>query len=106
MDPCPACLRLNDVMGDHAMSCGSGGERIARNYHLRDAIFEIAVAAGLAPTKEGWYQHCLATPASLRLSCPVRRGEEWRHCCRRAMQRYCAIVSPASLMLQLMDCSK
>ena len=83
MDPCPACLRLSDVMGDHAMSCGSGGERIARHNHLRDAIFEIAVVAGVAPTKEGWYQHCLATPASLRLSCPVRRGEEWRHCCRK-----------------------
>ena len=35
------------------MSCGTGGERIARHNHLRDAVFETAVAAGLAPTKEG-----------------------------------------------------
>ena len=28
-------------------------ERIARHNHLRDAVFDTAVAAGLAPTKEG-----------------------------------------------------
>ena len=51
--PCPACRRLSDVLGDHAMSCGTGGERIARHNHLRDAIFALASAAGLAPIKEG-----------------------------------------------------
>ena len=51
--PCPACLRLSDVHGDHAMCCGSGGERISRHNNLRDAIFETAVAAGLGPVKEG-----------------------------------------------------
>ena len=51
--PCPACLRLSDVHGDHAMSSGTGGERIARHNHLRDALYEMAVSAGLAPTKEG-----------------------------------------------------
>ena len=35
------------------MSCGTGGERIARHNHLRDALFEMAVSAGLGPTKEG-----------------------------------------------------
>ena len=25
--PCPACLRESDIFGDHAMCCGSGGER-------------------------------------------------------------------------------
>ena len=51
--PCPACLRPSDPRGDHAMSCGTGGERIARHNHLRDALFEMAVSAGLGPTKEG-----------------------------------------------------
>ena len=51
--PCPSCHRPNDVMGDHAMSCGVGGERISRHNHLRDALFETAQAAGLGPTKEG-----------------------------------------------------
>ena len=43
--PCPSCLRPNDTMGDHAMSCGVGGERISRHNHLRDALFDTAVAA-------------------------------------------------------------
>ena len=51
--PCPACLRPSDTYGDHAMSCGTGGERIARHNHLRDALFEMAASAALAPTKEG-----------------------------------------------------
>ena len=51
--PCPACLRLSDALGDHALCCGSGGERISRHNDLRDAIFDTAVAAGLGPVKEG-----------------------------------------------------
>ena len=51
--PCPACLRPSDCLGDHAMCCGTGGERIARHNHLRDAVFQTAVAAGLGPTREG-----------------------------------------------------
>ena len=51
--PCPACLRPSDILGDHAMCCGTGGERIARHNHLRDAVFETAAAAGLGPVKEG-----------------------------------------------------
>ena len=51
--PCPACLRHSDVFGDHALCCGSGGERISRHNALRDALFDTAVAAGLGPTKEG-----------------------------------------------------
>ena len=34
------------------MSCGTGGERISHHNHLRDALYEMAVSAGLAPTKE------------------------------------------------------
>ena len=51
--PCPACLRPSDNLGDHALCCGTGGERISRHNHLRDALYETAVAAGLGPTKEG-----------------------------------------------------
>ena len=51
--PCPACLKQSDILGDHAMNCGTGGERIARHNHLRDAIFETASQAGLGPVKEG-----------------------------------------------------
>ena len=51
--PCPACLRLSDRLGDHALCCGTGGERISRHNSLRDAFFDVAVSAGLSPTKEG-----------------------------------------------------
>ena len=50
---CPACGRQSDVLGDHGMVCGTGGERIARHNALRDALHDTAAAAGLAPTKEG-----------------------------------------------------
>ena len=43
---------LNYVYGDHAVSCGSAGERIARHNLLRDAVFQTAAAANLAPLKE------------------------------------------------------
>ena len=51
--PCPACLRDSDVYGDHAMCCGSGGERISRHNSLRDAFHDTAMAAGLGPVREG-----------------------------------------------------
>ena len=51
--PCPACLRPSDALGDHAMCCGSGCERISLHNALRDAIFDTAASAGLAPVKEG-----------------------------------------------------
>ena len=51
--PCPACLRNSDVFGDHALCCGVGGERISRHNAPRDAIFDTAAQAGLAPIKEG-----------------------------------------------------
>ena len=51
--PCPACLRESDVHGDHAMCCGSGGERISRHNNLRDALYETAGSAGLGPVREG-----------------------------------------------------
>ena len=50
---CPACPRHSDLLGDHAISCGWEGERIARHDHLRDALYHTAVCAALAPTKEG-----------------------------------------------------
>ena len=35
-----------------AISCGIGGERISRHNHLRDALFQAAVQAGLGPVRE------------------------------------------------------
>ena len=51
--PCPACLRQSDIYGDHALCCGTGGERISRHNALRDAFYDTAVSAGLGPTREG-----------------------------------------------------
>ena len=50
--PMPACHVTNDIMGDHAISCAIGGERISKHNHVRDAIFKAAVEAGLGPVRE------------------------------------------------------
>ena len=55
--PCPACLKPSDTYGDHALCCGSWGERITRHNHLRDHIHSMAAAAVLNPAKE--VQHLL-----------------------------------------------
>ena len=51
--PCPACDRLSDILGDHALGCGSQGGRIARHNLLRHALHQTAASASLAPVKEG-----------------------------------------------------
>ena len=51
--PVSTCHQLSDRMGDHAISCGSQGERTARHNHLRDILYHTAVSASLGPTKEG-----------------------------------------------------
>ena len=50
--PCPACQKPSDRFGDHAIICANDGERIARHNQLRDAVFQAAVSANLAPRKE------------------------------------------------------
>ena len=50
--PCPACKKESDRFGDHAIVCGSHGERIARHNQLRDAIYQVAASSNLAPRKE------------------------------------------------------
>jgi len=50
--PCPACQAPSDQLGDHALCCGTGGERHARHDALRDALHATAVAAALGPSKE------------------------------------------------------
>ena len=50
--PCPACHKQSDKYGDHALACGSDGERIARHNHLRDVLYGVASSANLAPRKE------------------------------------------------------
>ena len=49
---CPSCGKESDELGDHGMVCGTGGESISRHNALRDAIFDTAASAGLAPLKE------------------------------------------------------
>ena len=50
--PCIACRQQSDEFGHHAIACASKGEQIARHNHLRDALFNTAASASLAPTKE------------------------------------------------------
>ena len=50
--PCPSCHRYSDAQGNHAMCCGSGGERISRHNHLRGHLHDTATAAGLGPVRE------------------------------------------------------
>ena len=50
--PMPRCHRVNDRLGDHAVSCAVGGERIAKHNHVRDALYQTAVQAALGPSKE------------------------------------------------------
>ena len=42
-------------MGDHALCCGSHGERKARHNLLQDALYQTAVAASLAPVQESHF---------------------------------------------------
>jgi len=50
---CPACTKESDVLGDHALLCGSGGKRIDRHNHVRDALYQVAQEAGLSPAGRG-----------------------------------------------------
>ena len=38
--PAPQCRAISDDLGDHGISCGIGGECIARHNHVRDALFQ------------------------------------------------------------------
>ena len=49
---CPACLHHSDALGDHAVSCGYQGERIARHDSLRDALHAATQTACLGATRE------------------------------------------------------
>jgi hypothetical protein len=51
--PCPACGAPSDTFGDHALCCGSAGERVSRHNALRDSLYGTAVAASLGPSREG-----------------------------------------------------
>ena len=51
--PCPACGAHSDKLGDHALCCGSAGERLSRHNALRDALYSTAVSASLGPSREG-----------------------------------------------------
>ena len=51
---CPVrwCHTQAAALGDHSLSCGMGGERIARHNQVRDALYSAAEQAGLGPVKE------------------------------------------------------
>ena len=49
---CTACPILSDPAGDHAVSCGWGGERIARHNLIRDVLYNTCSSAALGPTRE------------------------------------------------------
>ena len=49
---CIACPHQSDRTGDHAISCGYEGERIARHDHLLNTLFTTCSQACLEPTKE------------------------------------------------------
>ena len=49
---CAACPAVSDTLGDHAVSCGWGGERIARHDAIRDCLFATCTQAGLGPSRE------------------------------------------------------
>jgi hypothetical protein len=71
---CPECNLCSDQHGDHAVSCGSDGDRKGRHDRLRDAIFATAQAASLAPKKEApsLIPGSLARPADVYI--PMWRG--------------------------------
>ena len=48
----PSCFQPSDKIGDHAIACGSEGERIARHNHLRDHLYNTCAIAALSPTRE------------------------------------------------------
>ena len=47
--PMPRCRMVSDRLWDHAISCGIGGERIARHNHVRDALASDGSAGGTGP---------------------------------------------------------
>ena len=49
---CMACPVMSDIEGDHAISCGWGGERITWHNALRDVLFSTCQQAALAPVRE------------------------------------------------------
>ena len=49
---CMACPHQSDPAGDHAISCGWGGERIFRHNAIRDALFNTCTQACLTPSRE------------------------------------------------------
>ena len=51
-DHCLLCDQLMDVYGDHAISCGSGGDRNYRHNALRNRIFYFCSKAKLNPKLE------------------------------------------------------
>ena len=67
--------------GDHVISCGFEGERIARHNHLRDTLYQTAVTAALAPSKED-----MALQAAMVTQAATTPGHTLTHAYNRKMQ--------------------
>ena len=49
---CVACPAMSETFGDHAVSCGWGGERTYRHNTIRDCLYTTCAQACLGPTRE------------------------------------------------------
>ena len=49
---CVACPAVSETSGDHAVSCGWGGERTNRHDAIRDCLFSTCVQSCLGPTRK------------------------------------------------------
>merc|ERR1711962_305466 len=47
-----SCSKISDSLGYHALNCAGSDTKTARHNYIRDAIFNSASEAGLAPKKE------------------------------------------------------
>ena len=48
----PCNRMVSDRMGEHAFLCGNDSERITRHNHMRHVLLQVAVQAGLGPSRE------------------------------------------------------
>ena len=71
---CPACGRMSDKYGHHAIGCAVHGERICRHNDLCNILFRTAQKANLGPAREyrGLIPGSSARPADIFLKNWVR----------------------------------
>ena len=50
--PCPTCMQIFDILGDHASCCVKGGGLVSRHNKIRNLVDKFATAAMLDPVME------------------------------------------------------